>query len=189
MHTSCRYKVRRAEKMRDRFEIVMNTNAACADFRDLYNGFARAKGRLPLLKQPRLDGYLPHADIFMLYFEGQPTCGRLILRDEESQAVLMAFSATRRLEQGADTITIGILNRYLHWHELRTYQAVGMKRYDFGGAGASYPSVTHFKLSFGGEVGTLNYRAYAGSARIAWKLVHSLRQIRVRWFKIRHLPA
>jgi len=33
--------------------------------------------------------YLPHADVFMLYFEGQPTCGRLVLRDEESRRALM----------------------------------------------------------------------------------------------------
>ena len=173
MHTNCRYKVRRAEKLRDRFEIVMNTEAARADFLPFYNTFAGNKGTVPQLKPRRFNEYLPHADVFMLYFEGQPTCGRLVLRDEESRTALMLYSGTRRLEQGANTITVGLLNRYLHWHEMKTYQAGGMEKYDFGGTGGPNVSVTNFKLSFGGQPATVDYCVYAGTAPKIWKLAHS----------------
>jgi hypothetical protein len=67
MHTNCRYKVRRAEKMHDRFEIVMNTAAARRDFVGFYNTFVRSSGKMPLLKPRRFNEYLPQAGVFMLY--------------------------------------------------------------------------------------------------------------------------
>ena len=174
MHTNCRYKVRRAEKMHDRFEIVMNTEPARADFFALYNTFASSKAKLPSLKRYRFNEYLPHADVFMLYFEGQPSCGRLVLRDEESRTALMLYSGTRRLDEGADTITVGLLNRYLHWHEMKTYQTAGIERYDFGGIGLTTGSVNNFKMSFGGQLKQVSSYLYAGSARPVWKLAYSL---------------
>jgi GNAT acetyltransferase-like protein len=162
MHANCRYKVRRAEKMRERIEIAMNSDAAVSDFLVLYNSFVRVKRKIPAMKPRRLNAYLPHADIFMLYFDGQPTCGRLVLRDVEARTALMQHSATRRLEPGADTIQVGLLNRYLHWHEMKTYHAAGMEKYDFGGAGSANPSVTQFKRSFGGQLTTYYNELYAG---------------------------
>jgi hypothetical protein len=174
MHTNCRYKVRRAEKMRDRFQIVMNTEATCKDFLSLYNTFASSKGKMPQLKPQRFKEYLPHADVFMLYFEGRPTCGRLVLRDEESRTAVMLYSGTRRYEEGSDTITVGLLNRYLHWHEMKTYQVAGIEKYDFGGVGPRNTSVSNFKMSFGGQLSTVGLFAYAGSARAFWKIAYSL---------------
>jgi hypothetical protein len=160
--------------MRDRFEIVMNTDTARADFLSLYNGFARRNGKLPPLKPQRLNEYLPHADVFMLYWEDQPTCGRLVLRDEESRTALMMYSGTRRLEHGAHTKTVGLLNRYLHWHEIKTYRAAGMEEYNFGGVGPRTPSINDFKMSFGAQLRPTSLYLYAGSGRPFWKVVHSL---------------
>jgi hypothetical protein len=174
MHTNCRYYVRRAEKMHDSFEIVMNTEAARRDFLTLYNRFTRSKGNMPPLKSRRFNEYLPHGDVFILYFEGQPTCGHLVLRDKESRIALLLYSGTRRLERGADTQTVGSLNRYLHWHEMKLYQAAGMEKYDFGGIGSVNPSLSQFKKSFGGQSVMYHYGLYAGTAGIAWKLAHSL---------------
>jgi Acetyltransferase (GNAT) domain len=175
MRVDNRYQVRRAEKMRNRFEIVMNTEAAQADFLVLYNAFARSKEKLlPPLTPRRFSEYLPHGDVFMLYFEGQPTCGRLVLRDEESHTALMMYSGTRRLEQGADIRTISILNRYLHWHEMKTYQAAGMQEYNFGGVGPQTPSVNDFKMSFGAQLRPTSWYLCAGAARPVWRIAYSL---------------
>jgi hypothetical protein len=174
MHTNCRYKIRRAHKMRDRIDIAMNTETARSDFFDLCNCFVLAEGNVLSLTPRRFDEYLPSADVFMLYFDGQPTCGRLVLRDMECRTALMMYSGTRRLDEGADTITIGLLNRYLHWHEMKTYHAAGIEKYGFGGAGSAHPSVTQFKKSFGGHMSKYHYACYAGTPRIAWELAHSL---------------
>jgi hypothetical protein len=174
MRVDNRYQVRRAEKMRDRFEIVMNTEAARADFLSLYNSFAHNNGKLPLLKPHRLNEYLPHADVFMLYWEELPTCGRLVLRDEERRTALMVYSGTRRLDQGAHTKTVGLLNRYLHWHEMKTYRAAGMEEYNFGGVGPKTPSINDFKMSFGAKLRPTSSYLYAGSARPVWKIAYSL---------------
>jgi hypothetical protein len=162
--------------MHNRIDIAMNTDAARRDFLTLNNAFARSKGMLRLTAR-RFNEYHPRADVFMLYFDGRATCGRLVLRDEERRTALMMFSPTCRLDQGADTITIGLLNRYLYWHEMKTYQAAGFEKYDFGGAGGAIPSLTEFKLSFGAQLSTVNYAMYAGTARLAWKLAHSLYQV------------
>ncbi|HJU09705.1 MAG TPA: hypothetical protein VJ728_02450 [Candidatus Binataceae bacterium] len=183
IHSSCRYKIRRAEKIRDRFEIEVNTDTARKDFLPFYNKFVRNKGNLPRLKPHQYNEFLSHADIFMLYFEELPTCGRLVLRDEESRTALMSQSVTRRLDPGTDTITVGLLNRYLYWHEMKTYQAAGIEKYDFGGVGQRNPSLAQFKLSFGGDLSTFKYCFYARTAQIVWKLVHSLYEFRrKRWF-------
>jgi hypothetical protein len=110
----------------------------------------------------------------MLYFDGQPTCGRLVLRDEDGRTALMLNSCTRRFDEGSDTITVGLLNRYLHWHEMKTYQAAGLNNYDFGGVGPRNAAVTNFKMSFGGQIRTLGLYFYAGSARPLWRVAHSL---------------
>jgi hypothetical protein len=174
MHASCRYKVRRAEKMRDRFEIVTNTDGVLREFLPFYNNFARKARHIPLLTTRQLNELQPHSDIFMLYFEGRPTCGRLVLRDEETRTALMVYSGTRRLDEDADTITIGLLNRYLYWHEMKTYQAAGLNKYDFAGVSDGHPSLASFKLSFGGALSTFNYCFYAGTGRSVWKILHYL---------------
>ncbi len=149
----------------------MNTEAARRDFLAFYNAFARGKGKMPLLKPRRFNEYLPHADVFMLYFEDQPTCGRLVLRDEESRTALMLYSGTRRFDGDADTITVGLLNRYLHWYEMKTYQVAGMEKYDFGGPRRPIPPVAHFKLSFGGQPYMRLCRLY-GSGGLPWRIAH-----------------
>jgi GNAT acetyltransferase-like protein len=183
MRTNCRYDVRRAEKMHERFEIVMNSESARADFLILYNRFASDKTkirgagvleRIPPLKPHRFDEYLSHADVFMLYFEGEPTCGHLVLRDEDSRTALLLNAATRRLEPGAATQMVGSLNRYLHWHEMKVYRAAGMEKYDFGGTGSVNRGVTNFKMSFGGSSITIKYFVYVGAAPGFWRLAHSL---------------
>ena len=187
MHASCRYKIRRAGKLGDRINIRMNTETARSDFFTLYNRFASAKGSLRALTPRRFSEYLPQADVFVLYFDDVPTCGRLVLRDIQSGTALMMYSATARLDAGADTITIGLLNRYLYWHEMKTYQDVGLQRYDFGGVGPNNPSATRFKMSFGGQSIKYYYGFYAQPGRIGWRLGHDLY---VRWTGQTHdLPA
>jgi hypothetical protein len=174
MNATCRNYIRRADKLRERIEIMVNTDAGRRDFLPFYNKFARNKSEVPLLKRRRFCEFLPHADVFMLYFDGQLTCGRLVLRDEETRTAQLLYSATTRLERNADTTTVSFLNRYLHWHEMKFYQAAGMDKYDFGGAREVNPSVTQFKMSFGGQLHTYHYCVYAGSGRAACGVVHAL---------------
>jgi hypothetical protein len=173
LHKNCRYKVRRAEKMRDRFRIAVNTEAARNDFVPFYNKFAHKKGDVPILTPYQFEEFLRYADTFMLYLDGHPSCGRMVLRDNEAHTALLMYSATSRFDEGADTITIGLLNRYLYWHEMKMYEAAGLEKYDFGGAGDVQSSLAHFKLSFGGQLSDVNYCFYAVGAPIFWKLMHS----------------
>jgi Acetyltransferase (GNAT) domain len=176
MHASCRYKIRRAEKLGGRIKIGVNTDAVRQDFMILNDAFVRNKRVVRPLKPHRLAEYLPHCDIFVLYYDGIPACGRLVLRDEETRTALMMFSPTRRFFPGADTITIGLVNRYLHWYEMKNYRALGLEKYDFGGLGPA--SLAQFKMSFGAQPASFNYCVYSGAARLVWKFAHSLYELR-----------
>jgi Acetyltransferase (GNAT) domain len=176
MHKNCRYKVRRAEKLHDRIEIRTNSETVRRDFIALHNAFVHCKRNVPSLTPRLYHEFVPQADIFVLYFDRQPTCGRLVLRDEESRTVLMTHSAISRLPEGADPITVGLLNRYLYWYEMKTYSADGMESYDFGGAGG-IESLTQFKLSFGAQLVPFSYCMYAGAFPLGWKVVHLLYEI------------
>ena len=56
---------------------------------------------------------------------------------------------------------------------MKTYEAEGLDRYDFGGVGDVQSSLAHFKRSFGGQLSTVNYCFYAVGAPIFWKFMHS----------------
>lgn len=163
---SCRYEIRRAEKMLARVDIDMNSPKALGDFLALYNEFAGVK-RLPGLPASWLREYSANGEVFVLYLEKVPLCGHLVLRDTERRVVRLIYSASRRLQTTGDASACGALNRYLHWYEMQRYHAQGFATFDFGGIRDSNDPISRFKLSFGGAVVAEHYYLFSGSQWIA----------------------
>jgi len=170
---SCRYEIRRAEKMLDGVEIEINSSRAHRDFLAVFSDFAGIKN-LPKLPAQRLREYGDQGDTFVLYLKGEPLCGHLLLRDTASGIVRLLNSGSRRLQTPEDAAACGALNRYLHWHEIQRYHDQGFRIFDFGGIRDDEDSVTRFKLSFGGSPVTEHYYLFGGSRWIAklGNLVH-----------------
>lgn len=163
---SCRYEIRRAEKMLDRVEIEINSLRAQSDFLLLYNHFAKSR-KLPRFPEAWLKEYSTHGDVFVLYLEGRALCCHLLLRDLESRIVRLLHSGSRRLQTTQDAAACGALNRYLHWHEMQRYHSQGFVTFDFGGIRHPDESISRFKLSFGGSIMTEHYYLFGGSRLIA----------------------
>lgn len=163
---SCRYEIRRAEKMMDRVEIEVGSARAYRDFLVVYNDFAETKG-LPKFPASWLREYLAHSETLVLYLEGKPLCCHLLLCDLETGIVRLLYSGSRRLETPEDAAACGALNRYLHWHEMQRYHAQGFVTFDLGGIRRTDDPVSRFKLSFGGVVVTEHYYLFSGSRWVA----------------------
>lgn len=175
---SCRYEIRRAERMLGRVDIETGTTRSSQDFLTVYNDFAKVK-KLPAFRPSWLQEYAAHADIFVLYFEKRPLCCHLLLRDPDKRAARLLYSGSRRLQTAEDASACGPLNRYLHWHEMQHYKNSGYATFDFGGIRNPEDSITRFKLSFGGRVVTEQYCVLGGSvwlARLGNVLYEALRR-------------
>lgn len=173
--SQCRNKIRRAEKMLDRITIRSGTETI-PTMVELHNELARVKGHAGPLSARLLDKYLGSSDAFALYLDDRPMCAHFWLRDESQGRVRLLFSASTRLQSKEDSALSGILNRYLHWHEIGKYKGEGFRLYDFGGfsdeadAGSS---LAKFKLSFGAAV----LREYdltlaSGMGKLAFRMYH-----------------
>ena len=150
MHpTSTRYRIRKAEKMDDNIQIRTNDIVARKDFFNIYNSFLKSKGHTFILSEKRFKEYLKFADVFVLYFDERPICGRLNICDDSVKRVRGVFAVSTHSNHREDAKLSGILNRYLTWHEFKTYKAKGMELYDFGRIDQK-DSLTQYKRSFGG---------------------------------------
>jgi Acetyltransferase (GNAT) domain len=166
----CRRPLLRAGRMLERVRITQSGEAPIADFLGLYNRFARAKGRVQPLSERNLRRYLVPSDLRVLYLDGRPLCGHVMLCDRESRRVVGVFTASRRLESAEDAALSGMLNRHLHWHEMQLYRARGIEWYDFGGIGHETPRAAkfnQFRLSFGGTIVSGYRYTFAGAGSLA----------------------
>jgi Acetyltransferase (GNAT) domain len=164
--TSCRYRIRRAEKMLNRVVIEAGSEKTNRDFLTVYNDFSRAKD-LPALSPLWIHENSAHSETFVLYLDGEALCSHLFLRDAEASVVRLLYSGSRRLKSPEHAAACGALNRYLHWHEMQRYYKQGFRNFDFGGIGNSEDSITRFKLSFGGAVLTQNFYLLSGLQWVA----------------------
>ena len=174
MSRRTRERIRQVDKMQDHLSIESNTERVTSDFLDLYTSLSRAKSSVPRLSERSLAHYAAVSDVFVLYLEGRPMCGHVLLPDPAAGRVRLLFSASRRLEDTVEANLCGNLNRYLHWHEMKTYAERGLPLYDFRGfchsewnKGETDP-IDRFKLSFGSIVMEDHYYELIGSRWLGW---------------------
>jgi hypothetical protein len=161
---SCRRMIQRAAKLLDRVAIEVGTEKTDRDFLSVYNDFTRTKV-LPALSPHFVQENSSRCETLVLYLDGKPLCGHLVLLDPQSSMVRPLYSGSRRLHSPEEAIACGTLNRYLHWHEMKRYYAQGFHTYDFGGLGEA--SIARFKLSFGGFVLTQHFYLLSGLQWVA----------------------
>lgn len=149
--TSCRYRIRKAEKSANRIIISYNDITTQNDFLDLYNRFVQLSQHTYQMSQRSFDEHLQISDIFLLYFDHKPMCGHIMFRDMKTGRARLAYAASRRHEDKQTAQMVGPLNRYLCWHEIKHYKSTGYDIFDFGGIGRD-PGIDAFKQSFGGTV-------------------------------------
>jgi hypothetical protein len=160
---SCRYEIRRVERIGERVQIRKNNSTSNEDFLNLNNRFARLKSEIHPISRRGFQAFLRVSDVFVAYFDERPICGHLIIRDEAIKRAREILSASSRLESKEDARLCRTLNRYLHWYEIQTYRSEGFEVYDIGGIGDGSSSIAKFKLAFGGHHVQENNYIYAGA--------------------------
>jgi hypothetical protein len=155
MAQTTRNRARQGERLR-RVRVERNGARAESDFLQLYQQLAAAKGgHVSRLDAAVLERYGACRDVFVIYLDGDVICGHVNLRDEgHPQRARALYSASRRFEDHKMAQLCGVLNCYLHWHEIQAYQSENFKIYDFGGISRGNPGaegIDRFKLSFGGK--------------------------------------
>lgn len=150
---SCRYEIRKAQKLECRISLNEETD----DARLLLNDSIRRLRYRSELSPNQWKGLLADHDIFLCRWQGTPVVVHEVLRDFPGRARLILSGSEDRGQERFRGV-LGPVNRLLHWHEILHYQAAGYRRYDFGGCeldkdSPEYP-ITQFKLSFGAEIVT-----------------------------------
>ena len=148
---SCRYEIRRAEKLGDRLSFRTTDPTVRADYFELYNKFVEWKGYTKPITARRYERYLQIGDVMVAYLDGVPVAGHLLVADPDASRVRLVFSASARFDDGGPAERVGPVNRWLHWREMLHYRDAGYATYDFGG-GSTSSSIGRFKLSFGGVI-------------------------------------
>lgn len=173
---TARAKIRRAEKLGSRVMVRrydgQTYDQGCLDeFAHLVNDVALHKPRVVLpISSQTIASYFPHAELFLLDFDGQLITGHLCMRDPQAGKVRLLSSASRRYEDRDTSRLAGVLNVYLHWYEAQTYRAAGFATYDFGGISPiDNPGVTRFKRQFGGEIVRQHSYLFAGLP-LLWRI-------------------
>jgi len=148
---SCRYEIRRAEKLGARLHVRRDEPQAVHDFTALYDRLVERRRFSPRMRASRLRRYLRVGNVFVAYLDDTPIVGHVVVMDLLASRVRLVFSASTRLDDGPERALVGPVNRWLHWWEMRRYRDAGIATYDFGGVSPTSPSAP-FKLSFGGAL-------------------------------------
>jgi len=185
---NARIRIHKAEKLGSRLDFRGYSGGADEEglvpqFVALYNNFVRGK---PTQTSPvtaeREYSFFPFADLNIAYLDGQPICGHLNLVDREGGIVRLQDGANKRFDDPATARLAGIVNVYLHWHELQKYREHGLATYDFGSLGQVQDSVgvNRFKMQFGGTIIREHNYLLAGMPR-TWRTVVTLMSLLGRW--------
>jgi hypothetical protein len=148
---SCRYEIRRAEKLGDRLELRRDERDSVRDFTRLYDAFVERRRFSPRMHRARLERYLRVGNLFVAYLDDEPIVGHVVVVDALAARARLVFSASARLEAGPHRAHVSAVNRWLHWQEMCHYADAGITTYDFGGVSPTSASAP-FKLSFGGAL-------------------------------------
>lgn len=150
---SCRYEIRKVDKIKNRVRIETNNDVKLAY--DMLIDFIKKKQYTRPVKFKIFKTHAKYSDIFIGYLDGEPIVMHMLLRDPPERVRLL-HSASRRFENEFFAKYTAPLSRYMHWYEIQKYKKEGFKIYDFGGIDLNPDSprygITKFKLSFGGAI-------------------------------------
>ncbi|MFO1207025.1 MAG: hypothetical protein U1E63_15110 [Burkholderiales bacterium] len=159
LNRDTKYKVRRAQGKDEVICIHEGAGAPeelCLQFQAFYDEFASAKGvglvsRAELLARNRA-GALRFS---RAVYRGQTAVWHVHVATSERATLLYSASHFRQLDDNDTRAAIGRANRLLHWSDMLTFRAQGLKVYDFGGwyAGTEDDAllkINQFKEGFGG---------------------------------------
>ena len=186
---NARIRIHKAEKLGSRLVVRRygggpDNDGLVPRFVDLYNDLVRGKAsQAAPVSAAGEYSFFPHADLIMAYLDDQPICGHLNLVDREAGIVRLQHGANKRFDDAATARLAGIVNVYLHWHELEMYRQEGLATYDFGSIGQVDDSVgvNRFKMQFGGTIIREHNYLLAGMPLVWSSAISLMSSVGSRW--------
>lgn len=183
---SCKYKVNRAEREAVEIRILKNeeiTDDIIDEFLDFFKTFWESKDTVWDDRDSVRRDLTDLRDVGALCIgiglvNGQKAIYHTHIYDDNRARLLHSASLYRleNDEEGNTRNIIGMANRYLHYKEMLFFRDLGLKKYDWGGAGRGEDviNITEFKESFGGYTKSYyDFEVTKGlKARVFKALVH-----------------
>lgn len=138
-----------------------------------YNAFALKK-QIPLISNRRLQELGSSLRLSYALRKNEVLAAHSYMIDEDESIVRVCWGGTARLGDDVDNNTIGLANKLLHFQDMLSFKAKGIKVYDWGGyakdaTDQSLIGINNFKMKFGGQVVPChNYET------VAYILIHKL---------------
>jgi lipid II:glycine glycyltransferase (peptidoglycan interpeptide bridge formation enzyme) len=167
----CRYKIRRAEtKDGLRREFISDPESRVDEFCEFYDAFAAQKSHTPsdrrwlraacAARQLVLAGAFKDGEA--LVWHAYVVAGKT--------AQLQYTGSCFRDRDNEYRAVVGRANRWLHWHDMLEFKAMGLQRYDWGGlfedeSAPERAGINRFKKEFGGR----EQRTYNGVLPVTLK--------------------
>jgi hypothetical protein len=169
MERDTRYEIRRAEtKDKLTHRVWTDASASCLSrFRSFYDTWAAQHmskvSHLRLLTFAKI-GALALSEV--TDESGTSLVWHVYCQVEDRVRLLHSVSSLRGTSEGARRSMLGRANRFHHWRDVLTFQAQGVRHYDFGGwydgqSDSKGLSLNQFKEGFGGRI-VLNYNGLCG---------------------------
>jgi lipid II:glycine glycyltransferase (peptidoglycan interpeptide bridge formation enzyme) len=153
---SCRYEIRKIQKMADKLEdIKILENTDIDHYVKVANDYIKIKKYAKPLKQWLLEKCLKegYGALMSIYYNGKLLGGNFYIKDHPERVRLL-YSFNDRFSDKELQKLSGAFMRYLHWGAIKKYKAEGFHWYDMGGLtldkNSSAYGITQFKMSFGG---------------------------------------
>lgn len=154
-----RYEIRRAQKENVKTIMKMGkeiTSEDIKEFTSFFTQFWQSKG-VDYTDGPNLEKEIMQyvkEDCFAItiaLIADKPCVYHTYILDGE-RARLYHSASLYRVEEDVPKSLVGMANRYLHKEDMMAFKKMGIKQYDWGGAGTGeeVASITEFKKSFGG---------------------------------------
>ncbi|NNM67796.1 MAG: hypothetical protein HKM06_07290 [Spirochaetales bacterium] len=151
MNGSTRNQIRQADKLG-----VTGDWVELAAFVSFFNHFAADKG-IHGTTVPKLRSFGDALRLSSVSYDGRPLAMHATLWDRQTKRTRSLLSASARFLDPEDRKLIGKANRWLHWWDMKMFQAEGCTVYDWGGYAKDTEDperkgINEFKEGFGGTL-------------------------------------
>ncbi|SMO49220.1 hypothetical protein [Solitalea koreensis] len=159
-------------------------------FENFFNQFAKEK-HLPKVSARNLKSLEPNLTISFACLNNHTLVAHSYITDQDLGIVRLYHSASKRLDETYENLTIGMANKLLHYKDMIFFKENGFKIYDFGGyyesTNKSLQGINRFKLSFGGEKVThSNY--FSPTCLVFRKTSQIIEKVKKRIAYLPHVP-
>ena len=180
-----RYEIRRVERENVRLESYTSeemkaNNELLGEFEKIYNLMYESKGMHDKFNMDLVKSYMDNDAIFftVAYYNDEPLVFHSYIKSDEDVRFFYSASPFRTEKEVATMI--GMMNKALHWYDIKMFKNMGIRTYDWGGiANPENPNgIDSFKMGFAGKC--IEYNNYIMGKDVIGKIIVKLLRLKAK---------